>query len=593
VVDAEAVILEELERLAPREDGAGADWHAVTLRARTAPGEPSRGQRKVRGRLLIPAIAVAALAVVVASAFAGLNPFTTFRSWLSGNPGRPASAKIQKQFLSSNTQQSWTAFPTGTKLRVLVRATVGGKRYVLSGFRSGNSVCLTLNTVYDGKPGCVSASTLKKTTTPVIPVGGSSSPINPLRPLPEVSYGIAADDVSAVNVNAIDGTHRARLGAGAYLWVEAQPNTGNRVLSLTAVAHGKQSTVNLPSGISGSAVSPPPARGPTGIQATISDPTIGWLDRHEPVGLAASQLKSLRIYQQIRSLIATAGFTRFIKPDPLSNVIVGVSARHLFFDWGGSKPPYFKHGPIHFFDPPGVSSQGFVTFTGVAADGVTAIKFFLADGEVQTAALKDNVFTALVPRSTPIRVAAYNNHGLVIDIQTYALASGPVIPVAATRDLKPVLHTRGPDGATATLNIGSAVNNVRCWRADFSNGHSQSGCQTPSATGPLAPFAVQPLGVQPAGHDVFVIAYTQAPVARAGLRFADGATITAHPVDRIVILAVPRTQLTSTQQRARLVGYDNHGQEIINPLRNGRQTNPANRHTQTTRFELSVYFRAN
>ena len=33
-------------------------------------------------------------------------------------------------FLSSNAQQSWTAFPTGTKLRVLVRATVGGTHYV-------------------------------------------------------------------------------------------------------------------------------------------------------------------------------------------------------------------------------------------------------------------------------------------------------------------------------------------------------------------------------------------------------------------------------------------------------------------------------
>jgi hypothetical protein len=588
----------------PFEQDAG-DWEQILERAGLAKTLRRRSGRPV----LIPAIAVAAAAVVVASALAatGLHPLSAFSSWFAGKPGRPAPAAAERRFRSSPGEQSWDAFPTGTKLRLLVSGVAGGKRYVLYGFRSGNSLCLSLdvNSVrYSYRPGCAAASTLRQLDAPILLVGSGAnwSSAGNLAPPPELSVGIVADGVSAVEVNTIDGTHAAWVGGNAYLWVESEPSSGDRVLSLTAISHGRKTTVQAPMAANAFGPAPPlsAARGPTRLEATILHPTIGWLERHELVGLAPSRLET---YPQIRRLIAASGFTRFIKPDPLSNVIVGVSARRLFYGgglWGGSNPPYFDRGPLHLFYPPRSSSQQFVSLTGIAADGVRRIEVFLADGEVETAALKDNVFTALVRRSPPVRVVAYDRTGLVVGIQTLdrlQLFSASV-PAAAGRHLKPVLTVRGPHGTTATVAVGRAVANVRCWRASFGNGRSQSGCEPRVPPGRRSGVpAIRLLGgVQPAGGDVFVIANTQPPVARAGLRFADGETITARPVGGLVVFAIPDAQLSRHRQRALLVAFDRHGRQIDRvSYRNGhviRATRVSGPKQLRNTLEPSVFFRA-
>src|SRR5207244_3086383 len=66
-----------------------------------------------------------------------------FDAWLSGKPGKPAPRAEQQLFDAANGR-TWAAFPKGTKLRELIRTTVGGKTYVLFGFRSGKSICLRL-----------------------------------------------------------------------------------------------------------------------------------------------------------------------------------------------------------------------------------------------------------------------------------------------------------------------------------------------------------------------------------------------------------------------------------------------------------------
>jgi hypothetical protein len=68
--------------------------------------------------------------------------------------------------------------------------------------------------------------------------------------------------------------------------------------------------------------------------------------------------------------------------------------------------------------------------------------------------------------------------------------------------------------------------------------------------------------VQPAGHDVFIIGQTRAPVTRVTLQFGNGQAISARPVQGIVILAVPRAHLSTNRQRSVMIGYDAHGHEI-------------------------------
>jgi hypothetical protein len=589
-------VSEALDLLVPPFDPTPEEWDQVLARAATGqPTEPIAGTpRRVPRRLFVPATAVILAVIAVASALAatGTNPLSDFTSWLSGKPGRPAPAAAQRQFRNSPGQHSWDAFPPSTNLRVLVSGESGGSRYVLYGFRSGNSLCLTLSIdarQYSYRPGCASASTLSHLSAPILPMGTgwvSDSFIAPtpqiaLRPTAQIAIGIVSDDVTTVSVNATDGRHSAWVGGDAYLWVEDHPNSGNSVISYTAVTRGHEVTVQAPPPPLFDGPGPPLAapRGPSHLEATIASPGIGWLARHDPIGIASGNLS---IAPVIKRLIAASGFTRFIKPDPLSNVIVGVSARRLFYNgglWGGSNAPYFDRGPIHIFYPPEQSSQQFVTITGVAADGVSEIKFFLSDGEIQIAALKDNVFTGLIPRSAPVRIVAYNPAGLVVGIETVkhlTLLAGPTLPAAATRDLKPVLSVRGPEGGRSTLRVGKAIDNVRCWRAIFSSGHSQSGCEqlTPTSKGRVGTTAIRLLGgVQPVGRDVFVIAHVRPPVVRARLQFASGDSVTATPIDGFVVFAVPRDHLHTTQQQGVLRAYGRNGREITRVVyQDGRQT---------------------
>ncbi len=551
-----------------------ADWPAAAV--------PRRGPR----RNVIAAFAVIAV-VVVASALAasGLDPLSAFKPWFSGSPGHPASASAEQQFLAANGR-SWAAFPKGTKLRVLVRATVGHQRFVLYGFRSGDSLCLRLSAVTlraNASPACAPVSTLEHTSVPILVVEGNGSVrAFPDRRSPEVSFGIVADRVRHVEVNAVDGMHRAWIGGNAYLWIENEPNTANQVLSVVAVGDdGARTVVAVPheSGFGSFQMAPAASPGgPTRIQATIKHPAIGWLVHHRAVGFAPSQV-ALSTFA--RRQVAVWGFTRFVKPDPLSNVIVGVSDGRLYVNDGVSGGEFFARGPLNVMTTGGNHanlSDQFATVAGVAADGVDKIRIFLGSGESQDVPLKDNVFTATVPWHTAVRVVAYDSDGRVVGIQRAGLFpfgfGGFVAPAAARNSLEPALRLTGPNDATARLSVGRTVEfiragarrngpgpRVRCWQIRFSNGQSSSACQQVFPTGPW----VYVQGVQPVGRDVFIIGQTRAPVARVSLRFGNGDSVSVNPSHGIVILAVPRAHLSTHRQRAVLVGYDARGHEIQQP----------------------------
>jgi hypothetical protein len=535
--DIDLVLRDELHAVVP-EPRREPDWMDVLQRAQL-----SLWRRPV-------VLAVAAALLVLGTAAGVTAALGGFDAWLSGKPGKPAPKSEQQRFEAANGR-SWAAFPKDTKLRELIRTNVGGKTYVLYGFRSGNSICLRLKAISLGhsvQPMCAPASTLAHISAPILVVDANDGFADRHNhPTAQLSFGIAADGVKRVDVHAVDGTHRAAVGGNAYLWVENEPSTGNRALSISATtADGRRTTISLDKQFGFPTAAPSGRRppGPTHVEARIRHPKIGWYLRGEARG------------HPVRGL-------RMVKPDPLSDVAVGLSGRYCLVTAIGTPTAtgtscssgnwFFARGPLN------VGIQGtrgqFMAVTGAAADGVARVRLFLADGERQAVPLKDNLFAALVGQTSfPARVVGYDARGRVVGIETTPMLFGGR-PVAATRHLRAVLRVRGPEGASAVLRIGPVVDHVRCWRVDFSTGQSPSGCK---GTIPTGPWVFADL-VQPAGKDVFVIGETRAPVVRVQLRFEDGTTIATRPVAGLFVMAIPRAHLSTQRQFAFALGLERNG----------------------------------
>ena len=550
-----AQIFDQLDGYTPEPDRRP-DWRDVIVRA-----------RKQRTHRLL--VVLAAAVIVLGSATAVTAALGGFDSWLVGEPGKPASNAEQERFSAAN--RSLNSFPKNTKLRQLVRANVGGKQYELYGFRSGASLCLRLKAVSLGHsigPTCASVSKVERATAPVVVVVGNDGFQNRHgRPSAAVSFGIAADGVSRVEVRAVDGVHRAALGGNAYLWVDNNPNTGQHVSSVTAVrAGGSRITVPLSGswGFYAADAEPDrPPRGPAHVQAKILHPTVGWFVRNERRGVSLGEVrkglpKSTSLY--------TNGLesTRLVKPDPLSNVLVGLTGRWclIVFQRGPSSSctagrEFWSLGPLNVL----LSSEGdeFVRVSGVAADGVERVTVFLSSGERQWAALKDNLFTTLVPAAEfPARIVAYNRRDRVVGVLTWRWQIGGPVPTAAVRNLHAVMRVTGPNGATAIARVGRRIRGYRCWRVDFSSGQSPGGCLPRIGGGP----ALWVDAVQPGGRDLFEIGHVFGAVERVRLEFTNGDAIRTQPFGGLFVMAIPREHLRSERQLAFAVGYTAEGKRI-------------------------------
>src|SRR6266851_4304067 len=99
MLDAEAVILGELERLSPLPIGAVPDW--LDVLRRVSAGSVRATGRNPHSRLVLVGVLMGIVCVIAAAAFAtGLAD--RFGAWVSGNPGRPAPADLQKGFEGEN-----------------------------------------------------------------------------------------------------------------------------------------------------------------------------------------------------------------------------------------------------------------------------------------------------------------------------------------------------------------------------------------------------------------------------------------------------------------------------------------------------------
>jgi hypothetical protein len=506
-------------------------------------------------------VAIAAAVGVLGCAAGVTAALGGFDAWLSGSPGKPAPKAEQKRFRSAN-EQSYFGFPKDTKLRELIRTTVDGKLYVLFGFRSGESLCLRLKAVSLGHsigPGCAPAARLRHASAPILPVIPNFSFADKHNhPSAATSFGTAADGLSKMIVHAVDGDHRAALAGNAYLWVQDEPNSGQRALSVTAVSSAG-TRVTLP--FEEATAPNRHARGPDHVQARIAHPTVGWYIRGEKRGVGHMEIN--RIRTDGRGFIDDS--TRFVRPDPDSNVLVGLTGRWcLLVAYGRSGPSascssgdgFWSQGPLNW-TMTGEYSDQFMRINGVAADGVRRVVIFLADGQRQRTALRDNLFTTLVATSEfPARIIGYDEAGRVVGVITLPtpFLFNKRVPAAATR-LRPVFRVRAPRGAAAVARVGRAAGGYRCWRVDFSTSVSRDGCESTFATGPWIWVDL----VQPAGDDLFVVGHTRAPITRVQLEFPNGDVRRSRPVAGLFVIAVPRGHLSTERQTAFVRGYSKEG----------------------------------
>lgn len=550
------------------------DWSDVLRRARPP----------VYRRPLVLALAAAVAVVGTAAAVAGA--LDSFDRWLRGQPGKPAPASEQRLFEAENGR-SWAAFPKDTKLRELIRTSVGGRDYVLYGFRSGDSLCERLEAVSldETTQACAPASTLVHVSAPIVPVVADRTYFaSRNRPTAEVSFGIAVDGVSRVGIEAVDGMHAALVRGNAYLFVENEPNTGNHVLRVSAVdANGPRVAVSF-SPLFGLPFPVPPfgslsssprlAKGPSRIEATIRHPAVRWHIHDEPRGFSIQQVKLTPEQRQQLQHYAQLGFLRLVKPDPFSDVVVGLAGYLCVVALtepggaGGSCAPgadFFARGPVNAVIGGGESE--FFNVFGVAADGVVRVTIFLADGERQAVPLRNNLFAAVVARTQfPVRVVGYDGRDRIVATQVmppFTLRRSP----AAARRQQTVSRVTGPNGTVGVVRAGRLVRGFHCWRIIFSTGQAPGGC-IPSYHG----THMWVDRVQPAGRDLFVIGHVDHLVVRVMLLFTNGDVVSSRTVSDQFLLPIPRAHLSRQRQLAFVLGFDRQGhlpgrQEIVFKLR--------------------------
>ena len=550
--DFSSQIFDQLDSYTPEPDRVP-DWRNVVVRA-----------RRQRTRRLV--VALAAAMTVFGSAAAVTAALGGFDRWLSGEPGTPAPSMEQQKFEAANGR-TWAAFPKDTQLRELIRTQVDGKTYVLFGFRSGNTLCLKLKAVTLGHStgsACTPTATLAHATAPIVVVNRDwGFDDRHAHASAQVSFGIVADGVSRVDVLASDGSHRAAIGGNAYLFVENQPNTGNRVLAVsTQTLTGKRSTIRFGTTygiVGGSPHSRRPARGPAKVQVRIAHPTIGWYARGEHRGRSRD---SLNLSQAQLIGISTTG--RFVKPDPLSDTVIGLDGNICLvivtgLDAGrgcNTASSFFARGPLNLMMSGGGGTESMIV-AGAAADGVERLTIFGSDGQTLSVPLRDNLFAARIATTQfPIRLVGYDRHGRVAAVQTLQSSLlGGVLPASAWKPTGQTIRVRAPNGATATLRVTHGVKDLRCWVARFSSGQSRRGCKPTYPTGPWVSADL----VQQAGSDLFVVGNVRAPVERVKLRFENGRTLTMRPVADLYVFAVPRAYLRAERQIAFVRGYEAHG----------------------------------
>jgi hypothetical protein len=432
----DSLLAERLSALEdPRDDS---NWEDVLRRALEQPLERGAWLRGRRALLIAAVIAALMLALGVALA-ATLGGFS---GWLSGKPGSPASSTEQRAFQQANAR-SWASFPSGTKLRRLIVTRADGATFRLFGFRSGDEICLRL--VADGISGgpymsCVPRLELEQAKAPAAVVMvdaafGKAHVKRPARPDgffngvqdASASFGLAAANVSAVELKAGGKTQRVFTGGQAFLLIRRHVpfcSVVDRVFAIGAARARiavpfRRSLCRVPS-----LSLKKPHYGPTRIDRKPLRRLIAWLIQREPRGLSLHQAGVPRSSLYHGPNIT---FARVLQPDPGNHarVVISLVGRHnaiciatISAARGGGG------GCASLFDYPlAPSVSGFggaqsALISGIASDAISRIDLFLNNGERWPVPFKDNAFVVLAPKiDFPAKLVGYDSRGRVVAIE--------------------------------------------------------------------------------------------------------------------------------------------------------------------------------
>jgi hypothetical protein len=590
MIDADDILREELAKLVP--SFRPGNWDEVLAIAGDPPARPVGRWAAVAVFAVAAALVVSVATPLGASIVHGVGNFS---SWLTGEPGTPASTKAQRAFDRANAR-SWVGFPAGTKLRHLTTVTdrADGSQVELLGFRAGSTLCLRI--VVTGK---TTAST--RSCAPLADLRQAGSPVRVIvvdrgfgtgtkrawygtsrihSPALQVTAGIVADGVKKVVVRDRSGRHVLPVTANAFLYVASTPDVGQRLISISAKTRAGLVSVPFapaPFAFGGFGASKTVAPGPTKVERHVSGGTIGWLDRHELRGQPLSILPS-----RSRALITKhVIFGRVVAPDPGRPLRVALTlstSRHggratglcswLINPGGGAgggcavRADLFKTEPFNLDGGFASGSDQFMTLNGLASDDVARVVAFLANGQTMKVPLRDNTFLVDVARSkTPVRLVAYDIQGRVIGIQApTGMFGGSGVSAPVQGRALSVRKLTSPTGATAELLVGPASGNGHCYYVrTYFNKHASGemiACPNPY-------WERQALQLGTNGNPAqFIQGHVRSNIAVVKVKFADGDTMTVTPIDEFVLAVVPRQHLTKGAQVSSATGYDTSGHRI-------------------------------
>jgi hypothetical protein len=558
------------------------DWNDVVRRARRT------SRRYPGGRLAITLAAVVAAATVVVATPLGAaiaRSIGDFTAWLSGQPGEIAAPADQSRFTRAS-KRSWIAFPRTPQLRQLLDARRDGSRYVLFGYRTGESFCLRLvvsGAARGSANQCAPLAELRTSRAPalvlVADAGFGSVPRRRVRIAAEtfvparalVTAGVVAYGVRSVEMATTYRRIEGVVGGNAFLAVDVRPRFDSRTRKVTVVSeHGTRASVPFaPVPFRDWDARPPtrPPLGPARIERRIRGGEVGWLTRGEHRGIAAPRsltgflgrgVESARLLDPDRSGLRKVLVTRRRVKD-------GVRVCAMLATRAGSgggcalEGHLFDRGPFNAsYGFMGAGSQ-YVTVAGIASDDVARMRLYLATGEQIDVPLGNNAFVVPAARAKyPIRLVAFDSQGHVIGVETSRsdgfVARGPhPAPSARWRLL---LRTTSFTGRKATIWTTAAEGGGTCWQVGTPSSISLQ-CMPRRWTGPALR-----LGIQNFRLSAFLTGRVRPDVSEVDVRFRDGQTIRYTPTRGFVLAVLPRRHVRDGHRALELIGRDVRGRVV-------------------------------
>ena len=580
MVDADAVILDELARLAPRANFADDGWADVLRRVNVrGTGSPPRSRRIIVA-LAMTTLVVIAVAVSPLGAAIG-REVGNFSDWLTGHPGTPASSSAQKAFAQET--RSWFDFPRHPALRSLIVSKSAGLRVTVYGFRSADALCLRLvasGPASSSDLACAPLGELRTRKQPALVMTSDygvgigrkalDGPLTVRVPQAAVTLGVVADGIKHVLIGRSDGsTAEATVRGDTFLSIAAHPAPELRVTHVWAELAGKrvaipfvQSLTPLDFFTAGPSQGKP--SGPTTVQRPLHTGAMAWF--------AHRQLRGRPVPPQLRrrGLLSGAAkviFARMVAPDPQAPERVIISlfpAGHRFFSGrlrddeqvcaevvggvfnagrtggGGCWPAgrLFSTGPFTESVSEGPNNQ-YVTISGVASDDVGRMRLYLANGTYVPIPLADNTYVVQASAAEyPLRLVGYDANGRIVGIRTL-IGNRPLFlkdrPIGGA-----VWHTVLRNQAGAVMTAPSTEGHL-CIAYSSPTGGASIGC--------FKPLAAHAMQISAAGENdrVTIFGTTGSAITHVIVGFRDGTSLKLTPTHGYVLALLHGKQFGSLE----------------------------------------------